>query len=184
MRVAALTAVHLEGLRALFEAASSPCFCQYWHFEGTKNEWLDRCAHHPEENARKLDTAEGLVALDDRGMVIGWMKLVRRSALPKLRGLPVYRGLDLGDDDATLSVGCFLVHPEHRRAGVARALLDGAEAVARGAGAAAIEGYPRRSSAPLYDEEAWLGPEALFVAQGFAHVAGEAPYPVYRKVLR
>ena len=184
MRVAALSPAHLDGLRALFEAASSPCFCQYWHFEGTKNEWLDRCAHHPEENARKLDAAAGLVALDDTDAVIGWMKLVQRATLPKLRSLPVYRGLDLGDDEATFSVGCFLVHPAHRRGGVARALLEGAEAVARSAGASAIEGYPRRSSAPLYDEEAWLGPEQLFVAQGFAHVAGEPPYPVYRKVLR
>jgi GNAT superfamily N-acetyltransferase len=139
VRVAAVTEAHLAGLRGLFEASSSTCFCRYWHFTGTKNEWLDRCAHRPEENARELEDAVragrddggGLVALDDGGRVVGWMKLVRRASVPKLRALPVYRNLALGDESSTFSVGCFLVHPEHRHQGVARALLAGAEAIAR-----------------------------------------------------
>lgn len=190
MRVVAVTPEHLDSLRALFDAASSPCFCRYWHFTGTKNDWLDRCANRPEENADELaaairegrDDGGGVVALQG-DVVVGWMKLVRRSAVPKLRSLPVYRGLDLGDEATTFSVGCFLVHPEHRRRGVAEALLEGSEAIASALGARSLEGYPRRSSEPLHDEEAWQGPEAAFVARGFAHVAGDAPYPVYRKVL-
>ena len=192
MRIERVSPQHLEGLFALFEAASSSCFCRYWHFEGTKNEWLDRCAHRAEENRAELDAAvrerredgEGVVAVASDGTVVGWMKLVRRSAIPKLRRLPVYRSLDLGDEDATLAIGCFLVHPAHRRAGVARALIAGGEAIARERGASAIEAYPRRSTSPLYDEEAWQGPESAFVASGFEHVAGDPPYPVCRKVLR
>jgi GNAT superfamily N-acetyltransferase len=192
LRVERVTAAHLEGLHALFEAASSSCFCRYWHFAGTKNEWLDRSAHRPEENRAELDSAieeqredgEGLVAIDDDGSLIGWMKLTRRSAVPKLRRLAVYRSLDLGDEDAVLSIGCFLIHPAHRRTGVARALTAGAERIARARGATAIEGYPRRSSSPLYDEEAWQGPERAFLSTGFEHAGGDAPYPVYRKVLR
>jgi len=42
---------HEAGLRALFAAASSNCFCRFWHFDGTNNDWLDRCANAPEENA-------------------------------------------------------------------------------------------------------------------------------------
>lgn len=188
MRVAAVTPAHLDGLRALFEASWNSCFCRFWHFAGTKNEWLDRCANRPDENLRELEQAiregredgGGVVALDG-DVVVGWMKLVRRSAVPKLRSLPVYRSLDLGDDATTFSVGCFVVHPDHRRQGVARALLDGACAIARARGATAVEGYPRRSSEPLHDAEAWQGPEAVFVACGFRHEAGEPPYPVYRK---
>ena len=192
MRVERVNESHLAGLHALFEAASSTCFCRYWHFEGNKNEWLDRCAHRPEENRAELDAAvaerredgEGLVAIADDGTLVGWMKLTRRSAVPKLRRLPVYRSLDLGDEDAVLAIGCFLTHPAHRRTGIARALVEGAERLAGERGASAIEGYPRRSSSPLYDEEAWQGPERVFVATGFEHAAGEPPYPVYRKVLR
>jgi GNAT superfamily N-acetyltransferase len=192
VRVERVTASHLEGLHALFEAASVTCFCRYWHFEGTKNEWLDRCAHRPEENRAELDAAvregredgEGLVAIAADGTLVGWMKLTRRSAVPKLRRLPVYRSLDLGDEDRVLSIGCFVIHPAHRRAGVARALVEGADRVGIAREASAIEGYPRRSTSPLYDEEAWQGPERVFEAAGFEHAAGEPPYPVYRKVLR
>lgn len=191
MRVERVSAAHLDGLFALFEAASVTCFCRYWHFEGTKNEWLDRCAHRPEENREELATAVreeredggGVVAVNDDGTVVGWMKLTRRSAVPKLRRLPVYRSLDLGDEEATFAIGCFVIHPAFRRSGIARALIEAADRVARDRGASAIEGYPRRSSSPLYDEEAWQGPERAFVASGFEHVAGEPPYPVYRKVL-
>lgn len=194
MRIEAVSVSHLARLTALFEAASSPCFCRYWHFQGNKNDWLERCAERPEENAAELSAAVresredggGVVAIDgddDEAPVIGWMKLVRRACVPKLRTLPVYRGLDLGDESATFSVGCFLVHPAHRRRGVARALLEGGAAIAARAGVHALEGYPRSASVPLYDEEAWQGPVSLFEACGFEHVAGAAPYPVYRKVL-
>lgn len=185
MRVDALSAESLPGLLALFEASSSNCFCRYWHFGGNKNEWLDRLAHRPEENAAELTGAvgseqgRGLLAFDDAGAVIGWMKLTRRAEVPKLRGLSVYRTLDLGDEEATFSIGCFLIHPEARGRGVARALVAAAPAFVRAWGGRAVEAYPRRSPAPLYPEEAWQGPESLF--SDFDVVHDVAPYPVYRK---
>lgn len=192
---------HLDGFARLFEGASSSCFCRYWEFQGNKNEWLDRCAHRPlenfEEQAAAVREANGaplglvarLVALDASqpappDALVGWMKLTWRSAVPKLRKLPVYRQLDLGSDVITLSVGCFLVHPSARGRGVARALLAGAEPFAREHGAQAIEGYPRRASERLYDEEVWQGPERLFRELGYDAIHDVAPYPVYRKVIR
>jgi GNAT superfamily N-acetyltransferase len=191
MRVEPLTGEYMAALARLFEAASSPCFCRYWHFTGNKNEWLDRCAHRPEENRAELEaalaagdpSARGLVAIEDDGTVVGWMKLTPRAAVAKLRALPVYRALDLGPEDTTLSVGCFLIDPSARRRGVARALLGAAEAIGRASGARAVEGYPRRAAEPLHDEEAWQGPERVFVELGFEAVHDLAPYPVYRKVL-
>lgn len=195
IRVVPLSAGTFGAFEALFADASSTCACRYWHFTGNKNAWLDRCAHAPEENMAEQrraasegdPTAEGLVALDEgapaNAPALGWMKLTRRSAVPKLRALPVYRGLDLGPEDTTYAIGCFLVAPAARRTGVARALLAAAEDHARAAGARAIEGYPRRSAEPLHDEEVWQGPEALFVGAGWDVVHDVAPYPVYRKVL-
>jgi GNAT superfamily N-acetyltransferase len=194
-RIAALGRENVQALAELFEAASCACYCRYWHFTGNKNEWLDRCAHRPEENRAELEaavagldstipdpSADGLVALSD-GVALGWMKLTVRAAVPKLRRLPVYRSLDLGDEGTTASVGCFLVRPTHRRQGVARALVAGAEDHARARGFRAIEAYPRRAAEPLYDEEAWQGPERIFVLQGWTPIHDVAPYPVYRKVL-
>ena len=181
-------AKHLPGFAALFEASSSPCFCRYWHFTGTKNEWLDRCAHRPEENLAEQSaaltagdaSASGLVALED-GAVVGWMKVAPREAMPKLTGLPVYRGLPF--EPGTWSIGCFVVHPASRRQGVARALVAAAVAHVPAWGGRFLEGHPRRSEAPLYDEEAWQGPERVFLELGFTAVHDHGPYPVYRKVL-
>ncbi len=183
-----LAAKHLAGFAALFEAASSSCFCRYWHFTGTKNDWLDRCANRPEENlaeqadalARNDPSASGLVALED-GRVVGWMKLAPRASLPKLTSLPVYR--QLVAEPGTWTIGCFVVDPAARRRGVARALVEAADALVAAWGGHAIEAHPRRSTEPLHDEEAWQGPEKLFVELGFQPIHDDGPYPVYRKVV-
>lgn len=186
---------HREGWAALFEAQGSGCFCRYWHFTGNKNDWLDRCANTPRRNfddqASRIqagdEAARGLVAIDDdRASVVGWMKLAPRATLPKLRNLPVYRGLDLGPDDGVYAVGCILVHPQHRGRGIARALVLAADQHVKAWGGRAIEAYPRRCEEQLHAEEAWMGPEAIFRAAGF--VPREDPaqmtaYPVYRKAL-
>jgi GNAT superfamily N-acetyltransferase len=190
-RVEAVTEAHLPALRAFFEASSSTCFCRYWHFGGTKNDWLERCAFRPEENAAELESVvkahdpagRGLVALDEHEAVVGWLKLTPRRCVPKLRALPVYKNLDLGDEDTTYSVGCVLVRPDARGKGVARALTAAAADIARAWGARALEAYPRRSEEPLHPEEAWLGPERVFVEAGFEPIVDAGPYPVYRKWL-
>jgi len=213
---------HLAGFRALFDAVGSGCACRFWHFEGTKNAWLERSALRPDEsfaeqeaNLRAGDpTASGLVAVrgegeaprdgeagregegEGEGEVVGWMKLAPRTVMAKLTHLPVYRAippLEHGLESRTWLIGCFLVHPAHRRAGIARALLLAADAHVRDAGGAVIEGFPRRSTAPLHDEEAWQGPETLFRELGYRPIEGPltagapselaAPYPLYRKIV-
>ncbi len=188
LHVEPLSEAHLENFRALFEAASAPCFCRYWHATGTKNDWLDRCANRPEENfaeqaaaVRAGDpSAIGLVARNDAG-VVGWIKVAPRTAVPKITGLPVYRTLPF--EEGTWVIGCFLVHPSWRRHGVARALVEGAEVHVARCGGRFIEAHPRRSDVPLHDEEAFRGPEELFLARDYAAVHDVSPYPVYRKVL-
>jgi GNAT superfamily N-acetyltransferase len=190
IHVVPLSEATLGAWSKLFEASAVTCFCRYWHFEGTKNDWLARCAFTPEANRdehtsevrSESPAARGLLAMDgDRA--IGWMKLAPRAKLPKLRKLPVYRALDLGSDDGVYSIGCFLIDPERRGQGVARALVEAADTHVRAWGGRAIEAYPRRSAEPMHAEEAWLGPESIFVRAGFTVVHGEGPYPVLRKLL-
>jgi GNAT superfamily N-acetyltransferase len=186
------TSAHFDRLAALFEACSCGCHCRYWHFSGTKNDWLARLATTPDENKKELsaalaardDSARGLVAIAndlENRPIVGWMKLAPRAAVPKLRNLPTYRSLDLGDDAGAFSIGCFLVHPAHRKSGVARALVDAATEIVRAWGGKSIEAYPHRIDRPMYDEEAWMGPATIFVSAGFERVAGENPYPVLRR---
>lgn len=190
LRVAPLAPAHLDAVKAFFEGVPSACFCRYWHFEGNKNAWLERCAHAPDDNYAELASgviagdpaSRALVAFRDTHMV-GWMKLTARATVPKLRGQPVYRGLDLGPEDTTFAIGCLLVDPAHRKSGVARALVAEAAHWAKAWGGRAVEAYPRRSTDPLYDEEIWQGPEALFRDLGFSPVHDVGPYPVYRLIL-
>ncbi len=189
MKIVALAPVHLDALADLFRACECPCFCRYWHFEGDKNAWLERCAISPHLNeaemradtVREPDAMRGLVALDGE-RAIGWMKLAPRATLPKLRTRNVYRALDLGSDEGVLSIGCMLVRPDARKTGVARALVTSAKAFAKERGARAIEAYPHAQDG-LGAHEAWMGPHALYTSLGFEHVTGELPYPVMRVVL-
>lgn len=178
---------------ALFEASGCSCYCRYWHFEGTKHEWLARSFEAPGDSRDEQLALVRAGGLEARGLVamegdaaLGWMKLAPRARLPKLRRQGAYRPLDLGDDDGVWSIGCLLVRPDRRRSGVARALVEAAERHVREWGGATIEAYPRRvaeQDEPLHDEQAWTGTARLFASCGFAEVAGEGPYPVMRRLV-
>jgi GNAT superfamily N-acetyltransferase len=190
VRVAPLSPETAPAWTALFEACGSTCFCRYWHFTGGKNDWLARCFERAEENrdqqlariAEGSPEAQGLVALDG-DVAIGWIKLAPRAVMTKLRRQGAYRPLELGPDDGVWSIGCFLVHPDHRRRGVARTLVLAADQHVRTWGGRAIEAYPHRAAYALRDEEAWMGPEGLLVSCGYAASHDEGPYPVYRRGL-
>lgn len=180
---------HTAALAELFVRAGSSCFCQFWHFDGDKNAWLARLAFEPDKNrealAARAESAPpgGLVAL--RGeRAVGWMKLEPARSLPKLYAQRIYRSLPCfeGVRDGVLTVGCFLVDPDERRRGVARALLRAGIAFARESGAIMLEAFPRRAH-DVGDEMLWTGPMVLLEHEGFEVVHDQAQYPVMRKRL-
>jgi GNAT superfamily N-acetyltransferase len=183
---------HAEGLAALFAAAASPCFCRFWHYPGGNNAWLERCATAPEENRAEFeaalegdrDEARGVVALEG-AKAVGWLKVAPAAVMTKAYERRLYRGLPCfeGDRRGVFLVGCALVHPDHRRRGVATALVAGAVRLAPGWGARALEALPRRPREPVSDEELWTGPMGAFTANGFVEVSAFEPYPVLRRDL-
>ena len=80
----------------------------------------------------------GLVAYRDN-VPVGWVSLAPREEFARLERSPVMKPVD---DTPVWSIICFVVPPEHRGQGVARALLKGAIAYAREHGATVIEAYP------------------------------------------
>jgi GNAT superfamily N-acetyltransferase len=190
VRCEALGEASTEALAELFDRAGSSCFCSYFHFEGDKNAWLARLAHEPEQNRRELaerartPSLRGVVAKLDDARVVGWMKLEPALALPKLYAQRTYKGLPIftGERAHVWTIGCFLVDPDFRRRGVARALLEKGIELARSAGARALEAFPRRAEGVM-DEQLFTGPLALFESAGFAVVHDQAQYPVLRRDL-
>lgn len=181
-------------LSDLFAAADVRCHCRYWHFEGDKNEWLDRTANASDENRAELergleartDDAIGLVArASPEGQIVGWLKLAPGAATPKLFEQRYYRSLPLftGDRAELVIIACLLVRPDARHRGVARALVEGAVAHAGDAAPDArfLVALPRVTSEPVADGELWLGPRAIFDGLGFEEVHAEPPYPVLRR---
>lgn len=190
LRCEPLRAEHGAGLAALFERVESRCYCRYFHFDGDKNAWQARLAFEPEQNraellARAAETPPGgVVAFDEAGSIVGWMKLEPAPSLPKLYAQRVYRGLPCfqGDRSGAWALGCFLVDPAFRRRGVARALLRAGVELARAHGAEALEAFPRRAEG-VGAEELWTGPFALLTSEGFEIVHEQTQYPVLRRVL-
>ncbi|WP_437804980.1 GNAT family N-acetyltransferase [Sorangium sp. So ce1078] len=192
--VAAAAPEHLAGIEALFEAAGTPCYCRYYHFEGTNNEWLARCSDGQGENRREFaealaagsDEARGVVALaKDVPDVVGWLKVAPAAVVAKAYERRLYRGLPCfaGDRAGVFLIGCAVVHPGHRRQGVATALVAGAVGLAPAWGARALEALPRRPKEPVSDEELWTGPVSAFTRNGFVEVNAFEPYPVLRRML-
>src|SRR5262249_27183292 len=93
-------AEHAARLAAPFGAAASPGSCRFWHFSGTNNAWLLRCATEPNENRAELvaaleagsDEARGVVALAGTS-VVGWLKVAPARAMKKAYDRRLYRGL-------------------------------------------------------------------------------------------
>lgn len=183
---------HLTSLLALFDASYNTCFCRYWHFEGDKNGWLERCSIEHGTNQREFeaaaeagsDEARGVVALWGE-QVVGWAKVSPAEVVGKVYEQRYYRGLKILQADRTgvFTLGCMLVHPDFRRQGVAKILARGAVEAARGWGARVLEALPRTVTEPVADEELFMGPEAALVEAGFSCANEARPYPVMRIAL-
>jgi GNAT superfamily N-acetyltransferase len=177
---------HASALVELFARTSTPCYCQYWHFSGDKNAWLERLFHAPEQNrdafVAGLERPEihGVVALAE-GQAVGWMKLCPAERVQKLYEQRLYKALPCfgGPRDGVLTVGCLLVDEEWRRRGVARSLVGTGIQLAQANRARAIEAFPRRHE-QAQAHELWLGPVKVFLDVGFRIVNDFGPYPVLR----
>lgn len=188
LEVAAAEPEHASALLALFDRTGTPCHCQYWHFSGDKNAWLDRLFHAPEQNraafVESLAAAQGelrgVVALHG-GQAVGWLKLCPAERVQKLYDQRLYRGLPAlaGQREGVLTIGCLLVDEAVRRRGVARALVAQAVVLAKARGARCIEAFPRRSE-QAGPAELWTGPFRIFEQAGFEIISDFAPYPVLR----
>jgi GNAT superfamily N-acetyltransferase len=160
------------------------CWCMYYRVAGrdepppgVKRRDANRAAM---KSLVQGGAVPGLIGYRD-GEPVGWVSLGPREEYRRLENSRVMAAVDAKH---VWSIICFVVPSLHRRQGVARALLRGAIAHARRAGATLLEAYPidpRRSDADAF----WFGTKSMYDAEGFVEVARRSPgRPVMRKALR
>lgn len=140
------------------------CYCMYYHFSGTDEEWDVRTASENRATISNLirnGQAHGLLAYVD-GKPVGWCKAAPRLALPKLN---LHKDLQVDDADRVGSIVCFVISKPYRGRGIARRLLDAACDVLARRGFAFAEAYPRKHAESEADN--YPGPLKMYLAAGF-----------------
>jgi ribosomal protein S18 acetylase RimI-like enzyme len=170
IEVRPLTASTWPDLASLFSQGGDPkwCWCQYFRVRGL--DWSNSSADKNRDRLRRLAKSgppPGLVAYRD-GRAVGWVSLGPRVDYERLNNAKLLAPVD---DRPTWSIVCFVVARRARRAGVAKALLDGAVAFAREAGAERLEAYPVDTGGEkIAAANAYHGTLSMFEAAGFAVV--------------
>jgi GNAT superfamily N-acetyltransferase len=141
--------------------------------------------HHERVRAERIDVPRddlaralcerehppGVVTYLD-GTPVGWCSISPLSDIPRLESSKLIRPID---DLPVWSILCFLVRPGFRRRGVTKALLQGAIAFARAAGAPALEAYPIDAEGSRLDVTlSYVGFTSTFEAAGFRRVVETA----------
>jgi GNAT superfamily N-acetyltransferase len=136
------------------------CYCTFFHRAEQPSGLEPRPRTTRREQARTLiqdGTMQGYLAYGAEGRVMGWCNANRKTALARLGGT--------AREEDVLSVVCFVIDPDHRRQGIARALLERVVQDAAQRGFRWVEAYPSpraRSASGHYH-----GPLALYEALGF-----------------
>jgi GNAT superfamily N-acetyltransferase len=162
-------------LEVLFGAngACGGCWCQAWCI-GKGERWEDVKGKIAKARLRRsvLDgTRRGILAfLGDEP--VGWCSFGPRLSFPRLERA---RSLKCDDAPRVWSITCFFVARDHRRKGVADAMLDHAVRVMKRLRVEIAEGYPSKpdSAGQYIAAFSWTGTHSLFRKVGFV-VAGNA----------
>jgi len=140
------------------------CYCQFLYVDHSKVTWSARTGQ--ENRAAACDRIacarmQGLLAY--RGNeVVGWCNAAPRALLDSFADEPDPDAERLGQ------ITCFVVARNHRRTGVARALLEAACEMLREDGLSVAEANPSRNAST--DAENHYGPLSLYQSAGFAVV--------------
>ncbi len=151
------------------EGDQASCWCQFFRLRGQAWESSTRQTNRAamREQVGDQPLPPGLIAYLD-GEPVGWCAVAPKKDYPRILASRL-TGAEL---DGVWSVSCLVVLRDHRRRGIARAMVDAAVEFARDRGARLLEGYPvdteRRPQ--VRAEELYHGSVGLFAGAGFSEV--------------
>lgn len=167
---------YLSGLEFGHSPHWATCFCRYYFREGIAEEWQARSGDENRAEAESEIAAgrmKGYLAFDGDAC-IGWCNANALDDLPRLRESADRHagGKRLG---CTI---CFVIRPDRRGQGVARALLRTAVEDFRKAGYDGMLAFPFES--PDAPQRRYRGTRSMFAELGYVAVATEGPVTTMR----
>lgn len=191
-RVRPLTPDRWQDLEELFGPSGGywGCWCMYWRLP--RSHFEDRTLHKKNKSLFRRRVCDGpppgLLAYDAEGRAVGWVQVGPRADVPNWNGA---RRLSAPTEDVdpadpkVWGITCFVVRKGRRGQGVSTALLQGAIAWARKAGARWLEACPVEVAAQRSDVALYHGVASTFVRAGFREIARRrSDRPLLRLELR
>jgi ribosomal protein S18 acetylase RimI-like enzyme len=153
------------------------CYCQFYHFKGTSEEFSKRTAKDNRESSKKLILSgkmNGLMAYHD-DKPVGWCNVNSKEN---------YAIIPFKEEsqEKIASIICFIIAPSYRKHGLARKLLRYACSSSQDKEYDLIEVYPRKGK-KLSDAISYRGPASLYLSEGFYIYKEFEDYYVMRKNL-
>jgi GNAT superfamily N-acetyltransferase len=149
------------------------CYCCFYHFRG--KDWDNRTASQNREDViGRIETGgmHGFLAYAD-GKAVGWCHADDISSMERLASRAKKSGAV-----KTGAIVCFLIAPEYRRRGIAKALLQQTVADFKANGYACIEAYPRLRGKT--DAENYHGPLDMYLSSGFEKISENRNFATVR----
>lgn len=162
------------------------CYCHYYQVPKTMDWSGFTAAQNRVAMASRIETGEQEGYLAYAGSeVVGWVNAqpyhklphacARLGVAPPVLDVPAFQAA---------AVLCFVIAPDWRRKGVARALLAGALDSLEARGIHIVDAFPFRAADSTAPSDHYHGPETLFRAAGFSVLSEERDLTVMRKRLR
>ncbi len=156
------------------------CYCVFNYFGDSDDSWESRTAAENRATAADMiskGTMNGYLAYDG-DQPIGWCNAGAKEAYKRFDGL-----FPSPDNSIRIcAVTCFVITPEYRRMGVARALLDYAAIDLAAQGFDIFEAYPSLSAESCAAH--YHGYPAMYKAAGFAEHMIQDNFACMRKQLK
>jgi GNAT superfamily N-acetyltransferase len=182
IEIRALAPSRVEDLKTITRGTfGTHCYDLFWRLskaqrratssEGTSKDESDRRRREVIAKLARRRYAPLLIAYIG-GEPAGFASLGPRSDYPEMERL---KSTPAVDEVPVWIIPCITVRPDHRRRGVARALLRASMEYARKSGAPAIEGYPRPDGKRIDDRSVFMGTESLFRSAGFRKIRDVVP---------
>jgi ribosomal protein S18 acetylase RimI-like enzyme len=151
------------------------CWCQWFLLKRSEFDAATRAQRRERlrQEVKTVVPAPGLVAQVD-GAAAGWVRVGPRPGQARLGATRVVRSgsPEPVDDPDVWAITCLVVRREHRRRGLAKALVEAAVRHAAGNGARLIEAYPfDTDQRKTTSNELFVGSVRMFAEQQFVETA-------------